>query len=162
MEILKSFECNVENEKKQMLNDLAFLSNQLLCFKTDKHLYCDSEKGDDGVWHHPMKCTFYDFVEEFEKLHDDMTQHYLRKERNEFREKFSETIDLQNNVLIWKPKLEQLLRNEYQCKNSDQGKYYGINNVYGTWYLEHLDTMTHLEVFDIFDKSNNFEIFTYA
>ena len=138
MEILKSFECNVEKEKKQMLNDLAVLSNQLLCFKTDKHLYWDREKGDAGVWH------------------------YLRKERNEFRKKFSEIIDLQNNVLIWKLELEQLLRKEYQCKNSDQGRYYGVNNVYGTWYLEHLDTMMHLEVLNIFDKNNNFEIFTYT
>ena len=73
METLKSFECNVENKKKQTSNDLAILSNQMLCFKTDNHLYCASEKGDDGVWHHLMKCTLYDFVEEFEKLNEDTT-----------------------------------------------------------------------------------------
>ena len=32
-----------------MFNDLAVLSNQLLCLKTDKYWYCESEKDDDGV-----------------------------------------------------------------------------------------------------------------
>ena len=57
-------------------------------FKTEKHWYCESEKGDNGVWCHPTKYTLRDFVEEFKKLHEDATQHYLRKERNEFRKKF--------------------------------------------------------------------------
>ena len=34
MEILKSFECNVGNEKKQIFNDLTVLFNQLLYLKT--------------------------------------------------------------------------------------------------------------------------------
>ena len=67
-----------------MFNDLAVLSNQLLCLKTDKYWYCESEKDDDGVWHHPTKCTLGNFIEEFEKLHEDAAQHYLRKEQNEF------------------------------------------------------------------------------
>ena len=54
-------------------------------------------------------------------------------------------------------KLEQLLSKEFQYKNSDQGKYYSINHVYEPWYLEHLDTMTHLEVLNIFNEKNNFE-----
>ena len=70
-------------------------------------------------------------------------------------------IDLQNNVLIWKLELEQLLSKEYQYKNSYQEKYYGINNVYGPWYLKHLDTMTHLEGFNIFDEKSNYERFMY-
>ena len=77
MEIIKSFECNVENEKKQMFNDLAVLSNQLLCLKTDKQWYCESEKGDEGAWCDSTKCTLCDSVEEFEKLHDDASQHSL-------------------------------------------------------------------------------------
>ena len=88
MEILKSFECNVGNKKKQIFNDLTVLFNQLLYLKTQKHWYCGSEKSDDGVWHHPMKCTLHDFVEQSEKLHEDMAQHYLRKECSEFRKKF--------------------------------------------------------------------------
>ena len=88
MEILKSFECNVGNEKKQIFNDLTVLFNKLLYLKTYKHWYCESEKGDDGVWHHPTKCTLHDFIEEFEKLHKDVAQHYLRKECSEFQKKF--------------------------------------------------------------------------
>ena len=119
----------------------------------------------EGWWwclHHPTKCTLCDFVEEFEKLYKDATQHYLKKECNKFRKKFSEIINLQNTVLIWKPKLEQWLSKEYQNKNSYPEKYYGINNMYWPWYLEHLDMITHLEVFNIFDKNNNFERFMYT
>ena len=143
-----------------MLNYLAVLSNQLLYLKTDKHWYCENEKH-DGVWYHPIKCKLCNFVEELEKLHEDAAQQYLRIEERVFRKKFSQIIDLQNKILIWKPELEKLLSKEYQYKNSYHGKYCGVNDVYGPLYLKYLDMMTQLKVFNFFNEKNNYERFTY-
>ena len=138
-----------------MFNDLAVLSNQLLCLKTDKYWYCESEKDDDGVWHHPTKCYFMQFHWGVWKVRWRCGS-ALSEKRTEWI-----YIDLQNKILIWKPKLEWLFSKEYQYKkNSYEGKYYGINDIYGPWYVEHLDTMMHLEVFNIFNESN-YERFTY-
>lgn len=119
-----------------MFKYLAVLSNQLLSLKTDKHWYCENEKH-DGVLYHPTNWNLCNFVEEFKKFH------YLRNEECISRKTFCQIIALQNRISIWKLELEQLLSKEYQYKNSYQGKYYKVNNVYGPCYLEYLDTMTH-------------------
>ena len=99
------------------------------------------------------------FIKRFEELHEIAAQHYLRKEKEEFYVLLRKILLLQENILQKNDEVEEILKKEYQYKNSYQGKYCDPKNIYGPWYLEStINSYTkHLFVFNLFDEENNYE-----
>ena len=54
-------------------------------------------------------------------------------------------------------RLEKVLNKEYQYKNCYQGKYCNLMDIY--FYIDSTVNSNYLEVFNMFDRNNNFERF---
>ena len=64
-----------------------------------------------------------------------------------------------DETLLLYLKIEELLNKEHQCKKSYQGKYCNLMDIYGPYYIESTVHSNYLEVFNLFDRNNNFERF---
>ena len=94
------------------------------------------------------------FIKGFEELHEIATQHYLRKEKEEFYVLFRKILLLQENTLHKHGEVEEILTKECQYKSSYQGKYCNPKHIYGPWYVgSTINSYTkHLFVFSLFDE----------
>ena len=55
--------------------------------------------------------------------------------------------------------MEELLNKEYQYKKSFLGKCCSPMDIYGPYYIESTVYSNYLEIFNLFDRNNNFERF---
>ena len=158
LKIINDFGLKSNDPRRQMLYYLAILENQILCLDTDDHWYCKCNGSNEEEYLMYKLCLFR---KQFRSLHEDAAQHYLKHEKEEFYEKNYWILALQIEILKQDQIVEEVLSKEYQYKNSYQGKKCNPKNIYRPWYLENLVEQKHLVVFNLFDKNNNYERFTY-
>ena len=111
-------------------------------------------------------CDVCKFTEKFQQIFEQCAQHYLQKEEKEFYNVHRKNLLLQNQVMAMMLAFQQVFHREYQYKFPYQGQRcnpnkYGLQH--GPWFFESVCNSKHfhLQIFNIFDKKNNYERFTY-
>ena len=97
-----------------------------------------------------------------EIVFENAAQFYLKRDFRKFYEYCDKLLNMQNEIVKYKPTVLLILNKHYQYKNSYQGKYGDPKNVYGGYFLDSIGKKNHLMVFNNFDKNNGSERFVYT
>ena len=136
---------------------LAISENQLICWATDHHWFCESH---GGVCSYNNNCCIYASHRKIETVFENAAQCYLKRDFRKFYEYCDRILNMQNKIVKYKPTVLLILNKHYQYKKSYQGKY-GDPKYEGD-FLDNISKKNHLMVFNNFDKNNRYERFIYT
>ena len=107
-------------------------------------------------------CRICAFHRKIEIVFENAAQCYLKRDFRKFYEYCDIILNIQNEIVIYKPAVLLILNKHYPYKNSYQGKYSDPKIVYGGYFLGNIGKKNHLMVFNNFDKNNGYERFVYT
>ena len=140
-----------KSENRKIFCYLAIFENQLLCWATDHHWFCERH---GGVFLSDNNCRICAFHRKMEIVFENATQCYLKRDFRKFYEYCDRILNMQNEIIKYKPTILLILNKHYQYKNSYHGKY-------GGYFSYNTCKKNHLIVFNNFDKNNGYERFVY-
>ena len=97
-----------------------------------------------------------------EIVFETAAQCYLKRNFRKFYECCDRILNMQNEIVKYKPAVLLILNKHYQYRNSYQGKYSDPQIVYGGYSLGNIGKNNHFMVFNNFDKNNGYERFVYT
>ena len=143
-----------KSEDRKIFCYLAIFENQLLFWATDHRWFCERY---GGVCSYSNNCRICAFHRKMEIVFENAAQCYLKRDFRKFYEYCDIILNMQNEIVEYKPTVLLILNKHDQYKNSYQRKYSDPRIVYGGYFLGNVGKMNHLMVFNNFDKNNGYE-----